>query len=220
MNTKLTHCMKILFLLCFLFSSTELCLHAQQIVPLASSLLGRSTFVREDSNFLISFEANTPEPGRILLHWKVDSLAFTDYCILEHSQDGNSFEVLGAIKVNSRISEYEIADNAPFMGSNYYRIKFSGPSGQIFYSRIVMANQSTGTSFKFYPNPVDKMLIVQNDHSALLEIVSSTGNTLIDKEMQAGVTVLNVGSLQKGHYFLHVIDKATKTDRTFSLLKN
>jgi hypothetical protein len=158
--------------------------------------------------------------NRILLKWAASRNGEGEYFVVEHSYDGTAYEMVGAIKGSGNASQYELTDNAPFNGSNFYRVKYSDKTGWFSYSRIIEVNVITTPSFKFYPNPVDKSLIIQIDFTADLEIISSLGAVLLDKELQPGLQVINVATLQKGNYYLRITNKQNNHDMMEHFLKN
>ncbi|HXB44865.1 MAG TPA: T9SS type A sorting domain-containing protein, partial [Puia sp.] len=92
--------------------------------------------------------------------------------------------------------------------------------GLVFYSNILQFRLSGNEGFKFYPNPVDKLLIVQIGSVASLQILNSAGTVLLSKQLQSGVQVINVSSLEKGEYLLRVVDKENNRFVLEHLLKN
>jgi hypothetical protein len=160
------------------------------------------------------------EEHKILLQWKTDSIDDKDYFVVEHSNDGDHFETLSALKGASNLLQYELTDNAPFSGSNFYRIRYAGKAGGIIYSKTKQATVSKNAAFRFYPNPVDKSLIVQIDHPADMQIISALGAVLISKQLQPGLQVINVSTLEKGNYYLRIKDKQNNRDEMEQLLKN
>jgi hypothetical protein len=158
--------------------------------------------------------------NKILLHWATSRIGEGEYFVVEHSHDKSEYEMVGAIKAAGNATEYEMTDNAPFNGSNFYRVKYSDKTGWFSYSRTIEVNVVTTPSFKFYPNPVDKSLIIQIDHTADLQIISSLGAVLLDKQLQPGLQVINVAMLQKGNYYLRITDKQNNHDMMEHFLKN
>jgi hypothetical protein len=158
--------------------------------------------------------------NKILLQWTAPHIVDGEYFVVEHSHDGSAYEMVGAIKGTGNASGYELTDNAPYNGSNFYRVKYSDKTGWFSYSRTIEVSVVAAPSFKFYPNPVDKSLIIQIDHTADIEIISSLGAVLIDKQLQPGLQVINVATLQKGNYYLRITDKQNNRDMMEHFLKN
>ena len=165
------------------------------------------------------FSYSIKDVNKVLLQWTIDSSANNDYFIVEHGKDTVHFETLGILKRSDGVTQYELIDNNALSGFNYYRIKCMDSIGLFVYSKILQA--STGKAdFKFYPNPVDKLLIIETEHFSELQIISSSGLVLINKPLQSGVQIVNLSSLDKGDYILRAIDKMNNKVILEHLLKN
>ena len=185
-----------------------------------STLTKPSLLTSNRDSLFINFSCLKKDDYKILLQWKADSTEEGDYFVVEHSNDGVHFETVGALKGMNNITGYELTDNAPFSGSNFYRVKYLAKMGDPEYSKTMQVTLSQNAAFKFYPNPVDKLLIVQTDHPASIQILSSLGVVRISSQLQQGVQIINVSALEKGHYILRVTDKESNRDILEQLLKN
>jgi len=178
----------------------------------------RPAAVPEDnpfSLFTVSFQN-----GRALLRWSAP-VQSEDFFIIEKSPDAEHFEMLSAIGATSaQDSVYTLTDNAAGTGTIFYRIKISGRSGRELYSRVINTQASTPVEFRFYPNPVDKLLIVRTAHAISIQVMDSYGIVLINQELEPGMQILNVSGLQKGNYILKATDKTTSASYSEQLVKN
>ena len=80
-----------------------------------------------------------------------------------------------------------------------------------------------GTSdadFRFYPNPVDKLLIIRSSHALNIQVMDAYGAIWFSQDVEAGMQIVNVSALQKGNYILKATDKATNTVISEQLVKN
>jgi hypothetical protein len=109
--------------------------------------------------------------------------------------DSVHFETLGILKREEGIFHYEIADNNALNGFNYYRIRYADSTGALESSRLLQVN-SGKSSFRFYPNPADKMLIVETDVFTNIQILNTMGTVLISLTLQKGVQILDISSLE------------------------
>ena len=178
----------------------------------------QSIVAGKDSLFS-DFSYSIKDRLKIWLRWKTDSVHDGDFFVIERSTDGNKFETVGAMKGVTGVSEYELSDNAPISGHNFYRIHYTQGNERSGYSKTLQADLFQ-SSFKFYPNPVDKLLIIQSDHLSEVQILNQSGAVLISRQLQAGLQVINVSSLEKGNYLLRISDKLSNKDVTEQLLKN
>jgi type IX secretion system substrate protein len=192
---------------------------AQQAQSDSTSATQQLSDVAKDS-VCTNFSCNLKDQNKVWLQWNAYGTREGDYFVVEHSNDGMHYETVGALKGVSDILHYELTDNGPFSGSNFYRIRFAGKNGGVGYSKILAITLSKNAAFRFYPNPVDKSLIIQLDHTADMQIVSSFGIILINKHLQPGLQVINVSALAKGNYILRITDKLNSQDLAEQLIKD
>jgi len=173
----------------------------------------------ESFSLFTNFTYSIKDINKVLLQWSIDSSAGNDYFIVEHGKDTSHFETLGILKKTDAAAQYELVDNNAFNGFNYYRIKCMDSAGLVTYSKILQVS-SGKADFKFYPNPVDKLLIVETERFSDLQIINVMGAVLITKQLQSGVQIINVSSLEKGDYILRAVDKMNNKIVLEHLLKN
>jgi len=178
----------------------------------------QSLVAGRDSLFT-TFSYSIKDRSKVLLHWKSDATHDGDFFVLERSSDGTKYETVSVLKASSGVSQYELTDNAPLSGHNFYRIRYTKEDSKSDFSKTLQADLFR-PDFKFYPNPVDKLLIIQSDHLSEVQILNQSGSILISQELQAGIQVINVSSLEKGNYILRVSDKLSNKGITEQLLKN
>ncbi|HTI90322.1 MAG TPA: T9SS type A sorting domain-containing protein [Puia sp.] len=168
----------------------------------------------------VNFTAVVRESNKVLLQWDVDSAAEGDYFIVERSSDGSHYETIGALRSTGIKDRYELTDIAPPNGPNFYRIKYTGQSTGISYSKAMQLSLSGDVDFRFYPNPIDKLFIVRTEHSIDLQVLDATGSIRLSKRLQPGIQVINASSLERGVYILRVTDKESNRAISQQLLKN
>ena len=169
---------------------------------------------------IVNFTAVIREANKVWLQWDVDSAIEGDYFIVERSPDGLHYETIDALRSLPLQRRYEITDIAPPNGPNFYRIKYTGQSIGLFYSKPLQLSLSGDVDFKFYPNPVDKLFIVRTEHSIDIQIVDAAGSIRLSKRLQPGIQVINASSLEHGMYVLRVTDKESNRAISQQLLKN
>jgi hypothetical protein len=218
--------MKKFFLLTSLaFSCCLLCV-AQQEGHVADSAVGGPTVVAQnvaiagDDSVFSNLSALVKDPGKVFLEWNVRHVSDGDYFIIERSQDGGSFETIGALRREGNGNHYELTDIAPPNGTDLYRIVYSSPGGHLVYSKTAQVSLSGAVDFKFYPNPVDKLLIIRTAHFVDIQIVDATGFVRLARHLPAGIQVINISSLEKGVYVLRVADKESNRIISSQLIKN
>jgi hypothetical protein len=169
----------------------------------------------------VNFTAVLKESGKtVWLQWDADSAVEGDYFIVERGQDEGHYETIGALRSTGVRGHYELTDQAPPNGSDFYRIRYMGHNGLSVYSRAMVLSLSGDVDFKFYPNPVDKVFIVRTEHSIDLQILDPAGNIRVSKRLQPGIQVINVSTLERGVYVLRVTDKESNRAVSQQLVKN
>jgi hypothetical protein len=168
----------------------------------------------------LNFTAVVRESNKVWLQWDVDSAVEGDYFIIERSPDGSHYETIGALRSTGIKVHYDLTDVAPPNGPNFYRIKYTGQSTGVFYSKAMQLSLSGDVDFKFYPNPVDKLFIVRTEHTIDLQVLDAGGAVRLNKRLQPGIQVINVSSLERGVYVLRVTDKESNRAISQQLLKN
>ena len=155
------------------------------------------------------------------MRWSAPQFNSEDFFIVEKSSDAIHFEVLSAMDASSGIdSIYSLTDNAVGTGMVSYRIRISGKDGKELCSKTLNVNSVTVADFKFYPNPVDKLLIIRSSHALNIQVEDAYGIVKFIQNVDAGMQIVNVSSLQKGSYILKATDKATNAVISEQLVKN
>lgn len=143
--------------------------------------------------------------GSIQLEWAVTTKNSNIYFAVERSDNGSSFTVIGVVKNESHTS-FNFRDEAPPKGLISYRLKQTGSTG-IAYSQVQSTQVAGNVSCKFYPNPVDKMLIVRSDQPVELSISDGLGKLVLLTKLDAGLRILDVSLLEPGIYFISLYQK-------------
>jgi hypothetical protein len=177
------------------------------------------SLLEEDSLFP-GFSCTVRDNNRVDLQWKKSNVLQADFFVVERSYDGSNYETVGVMKVGDTAALYRLTDNPTENGSDFYRIKCSNPTGGFEYSKVLRANLSEESDFKFYPNPADKMLIIRTAHDIVLQIVDTKGMVRLNEKISPGIQVINVSSLEKGPYILKLTDKQSNRMVSEELLKN
>jgi hypothetical protein len=169
---------------------------------------------------VLRFSAIVKDLNKVWLQWDTDSAVEGDYFIVERTADGNHYETVSAMRRTGNVSHFEWTDLAPPTGSDLYRIKYIGQDHRTLYSKAERVSLSGEVDFKFYPNPVDKLLIIRTAHMVDIQILDATGAIRLSKRLQSGIQVVNISSLERGVYVLRVADKECNRVVSNQLLKN
>jgi hypothetical protein len=176
--------------------------------------------LRGDDPPFARFSAIIRESNRVWLQWDVDSIIEGDYFIVERSPDGIHYETIGVLLSDNGKKRYELMDQVPPNGSDYYRVRYADQNGHPLYSKTMELKLSGDVDFKFYPNPVDKLFIVRTEHAVDIQILDPSGTVWLSKRLQSGIQVVNATTLERGVYILRVTDKESNRVISRQLVKN
>ena len=177
------------------------------------------TFTSPAPTVFISFQTQVHDNKKVTIQWEVRADS-ANYFSIQRSMEGKTFETIGILKASSGAFKYEFSDEYPTRGQAYYRIRFTSKNGNEQYSELITVILAGSTSFRFYPNPADKLLIVRSDFPIELVIVDGFGKQRITKSLAAGPQVIDVSFLEKGAYILRMTDKTSGRQQFDKFLKN
>jgi hypothetical protein len=164
-------------------------------------------------------EPGSVAKGKLLLQWSVPPDGQKGYFTIERSAFINGpFEVLALMKQESAFGKF--IDEQPLKGANFYRAKWVQESGTEYFSRVVNSSHSGDMSCRFYPNPVDNVLIVRSEQSLELILTDGTGKQRLAAKLKAGLQTVDVSSLDKGLYIITLTQPDTGRVLTEKLVKN
>jgi hypothetical protein len=155
--------------------------------------------------------------SKAVLRWYADSLVAETFFSIEKSTNGIDFNVIGVTKSTGK-GWYEFLDESSLKGKVFYRLKLSNDNSSS-YSEMVTTVLSAEVSCKFYPNPVDKALIVRSELPVDLQIADKFGKPLIVEKLQAGLKVIDVSALEPGAYIITLYQKEGNRLLTETLIK-
>lgn len=140
---------------------------------------------------LMKFEAIKRNQTALLV-WKTSSEINNDYFIIERSINGTEFievaRINGAGNSNEEL-EYQVIDNTPNLGVNYYRLKqvdFDGASSLSQIEAIEFFGDKFGVGI--YPNPSS---VIDQEISLDIQNINTEASVLIRLMNYSGVVILN-----------------------------
>jgi hypothetical protein len=166
----------------------------------------------------IHLSSKTLSRDKVLLQWTTSGK--NGFYIIERSIDLKEFEMIGVMKVTALDHKFEFVDEKPFLKRNYYRVKMEVPDEADHYSDTVAASTTDSIFCKFYPNPVDKLLILRSEYPVDLKIYDITGRPRIIQQMKPGVQVLDLSGLEKNIYIISIFHEESNQFITRKLIKN
>ncbi len=99
---------------------------------------------------LVAFEA-IPLANKVLVHWETASETNNKLFTVERSSDAINFETVAFKdgKSNStQLTKYDVYDENPAEGQNYYRLKQTDLNGNFTYSKIITLNPKASNNSK------------------------------------------------------------------------
>ncbi len=178
---------------------------------IADSLVGKSTCIL---NLPTLNDKNT-----VTLQWQPCADKETGFYTIERSGNGTSFETLAVKKSSAKTPAYEFIDESPHTGNNYYRIKYT-IADSVYYSNTHSIIVKGNFYCKFYPNPVDNLLIVKAEKEIQLNLADVSGKIWISKTISRGIQFVDVSNLTKGVYIITLVQKDENKWITDKLIKN
>lgn len=207
-------------LLIFLVSlGTRLCVAQDSSagIPLPAET---ASMVPDSALYITDLVSVIRDNAKVILNWRIVNSTTPDFVAVERSCGGRDFEMIALLKQSSNGSWYEWMDDAPAKGRNLYRIRFAGKQGAIQYSKTTPAIIAGDISFRFYPNPVDNILIIRSESLLDIQIIDGNGKVRLAQNRIQGLHTLNVASLEKGMYVLRINNLTTGMVNQERLLKN
>jgi hypothetical protein len=168
---------------------------------------------------LIHFDA-VPLTHSVNLIWSTATEINNDFFTVERSTDGFVFTEIGRLKgagnSNSRL-DYQLPDEQPFEGVNYYRLKQTDYDGKFEYSRIIpvtFTNHSILSSYSVYQDYQAKEALLvfnlQQSSRMNLELMTLSGQLIFSEQFEAPQGInqksIRMNELAQGIYLLRVFD--------------
>lgn len=160
---------------------------------------------------LLSFDAHRDGTG-VNLQWRTASESGTAYFSVERSSDGRSFEAIGHVQAagsSAQVIDYQLVDEHPVPGANYYRLHQVDEDGSAAYSgtRAVHIVPLTST-VHLVPNPGSAMVQVLLHGAAsgsLFELRDATGRLVMQRLITDARTEFDASALPSGLYGYRVL---------------
>lgn len=147
-----------------------------------------------------------------------------DYFVVERSSNGINFTPFNTIKAKGTASAYQIFDDHPTSGKNYYRLRTYDRDGKFKLSKVVSAivNKSGMFVVEANPNPVSEILTV-NIHgtiegTATILITNVQGLQVQKTSVTGNSLFINLSQFARGIYFIKYND--SKHSEVIKVIKN
>jgi Secretion system C-terminal sorting domain len=155
---------------------------------------------------IISFRA-VEQNNKVILNWATASESNNSYFEIERSINGNQYQPIGrvaGIGTTSQTTHYSFTDFAPFITTNYYRLKQMDIDGRYKYSAIlaIRFDKKLKKNVTISPNPVsDKINIRISSDAATnggIRVINASGQTIYQQSerLVIGENLFTINSLQ------------------------
>ena len=169
-----------------------------------------------------------------MIEWKTILEKDVAYFEIEKSTNGKDFATLGRKETilgnsNQEIRSYQMFDNSPANGVNYYRLKTINKDDTNEFSKIISVNfeGKQTLSLSVYPVPakneansvLNVVFFTPKEETVYLEIISLTGVRVAKYEQKAQIgqnkISLKTANLAIGTYIIAIRNSQENTFRRF-----
>ncbi len=145
--------------------------------------------------------------GLVQLQWQTMGELNTTSFTIQHSTDGKTFDDINtraAVGIGNNI--YDLIDQSPALGINYYRIKSIDKLGSISFSMTVSLRFTVNSKqLSVFPNPSIDKITINGNHIISVIIRNSTGKIVSNSQFNDALNPsITVSRFAAGTYFLHI----------------
>ncbi|TDH18317.1 T9SS type A sorting domain-containing protein [Segetibacter sp. 3557_3] len=155
---------------------------------------------------LISFTASK-KLTEVELSWKTSVDDSNEAFVIQRSADATAFKDIGKVVGRNALTsrEYTFTDKNPLFGTNYYRLRQTGPEGKVEYSKVLVEVFTSSFKATLGPNPTTGILRIDlnNNRRQLNFHVADMSGRIVARQTIPGfqkTATLNLKHLQKGSY--------------------
>lgn len=160
--------------------------------------------------------------NQLVLHWQTKGELNSKGFEVQKSKDGVSFETISFVNstsINGAEASYHYADNAPYNGKNYYRLKQVDQDQNYKFSPVRFIDFSTAGYVKVFPNPVEEILNINtniNFERATLNITDMKGQVILKTNISgSGTITVPLNKFVPGMYVARISDGKDSYNVTF-----
>lgn len=151
------------------------------------------------------------------LAWQTATELNNQHFDVQRSTDGATFQSIGQVKgvgTSVAVNDYEFMDEAPALGTNYYRLQQVDFNGKTTTSKTVAVGSTGKGSAKVFPTlATDKInVLTTSDKEETFTITNMVGQTVLSGRVVNSLDI-NVSQLAKGIYILQVAGDAVRFSR-------
>ena len=142
------------------------------------------------------------------LHWEISNAREVESFYVEKSNDNINWTSIDHIAYDETQDNYNSVDPSPMPGNNYYRIRSVDFNGDESYSAIRTVNIKSEIKMMIWPNPTSGAVYIQNngaENNMNAQVFDLYGKTVITTILHTGKNSIDMSSLAKGAYILHIL---------------
>jgi hypothetical protein len=149
----------------------------------------------------------------VVLDWQVDYPALVKEFTVEKRTGNGGWTSLPLITADDNRFKYAAADNSPFLGNNFYRLKIAEKDGSSHYSetRKIWIG-SPAADFTIFPNPASGKITVSGNFetTAPLQITDISGKIVWQQYMLFARNEIQLPRLAPGLYLVRYKEAVKK----------
>lgn len=159
---------------------------------------------------LLQFNAKSAANQTVTISWKTASEKDNAIFEVQRTTDGKNFETIGTVRgaINSaQTKSYQLVDNTPSVGHNYYRLRQTDTNGNETFSPLEYVWIKPEKGFlNIYPNPANDILNIEFEQAKEMTITDAAGKTVKSIPIENGhflqKQTISIQDLPTGVYFL------------------
>ena len=149
--------------------------------------------------------------------WTIeDEVADVQYEIERSSDNGRSFDIIGAVS-GDLSGSYLFTDPAPLTGISHYQLKVTHPTGELLFSEVAVHQIEGEIEGYTYPNPATTSTFLRLNEPLVtdtqMELTDNVGNIIETKLVAAGTSEIfwDLSRLPDGQYYIYSIVQGRRT---------
>ena len=165
------------------------------------------------------------------LNWATETEFNTAHFNVQRSKNGIDFHNIAQVEAqgfSTEINAYQLTDENPFKGENYYRLELVDQNGEKSFSNIILLYiDGKGPVYNFYPNPTNDIVFYQTECNGIepleIEVLDVLGRKLQEKEWvtESGFNSVSISleTYPTGTYIIRVRNRLRDTVHMSKIVK-
>lgn len=173
---------------------------------------------------LVNYQAFQSGSSQVTIKWESSVEVNNFYFAVERSGDGVNFSKLATVVPNSN-KNYQIIDNHPLQGNNFYRLSQTDIDGSVHYFPILRVDLSNNLKnvLRIMPNPATDYLNIslynKEEGKVTVSLIDMSGRLVnswsFSKPAYQWTKSISLNNIVSGQYVLEVKGKSFKETQSF-----